>query len=43
MKNNAVPKYAGKLLSGFGKKNRIATPIKMIIGSNLFVFILLLF
>ena len=40
IKNNAVPKYARKLLSGLGKKNKIAIPIKIIIGIKLLVFIL---
>ncbi|MFH1307560.1 MAG: hypothetical protein ABIH72_01780 [archaeon] len=40
MKNNAVPEYAKKLLSGFGKKNKVRTPIIMIIRIKLLIFII---
>ena len=40
MKNNAVPKYAKKLLSGFGKKNKMVIPRIIKSKIKLLVFIL---
>ncbi len=40
MNANAVPRYAKKLVSGFGKKNRVRSPRRRIIGMSVFFFIL---
>jgi len=40
IKNNAVPAYARKLVSGLGKKNNTMSPIRIIIGIKLFIFII---
>jgi pantothenate kinase-related protein Tda10 len=34
IKNNAVPKYDKKLVSGSGKKNKTTNPVKITIGIN---------
>jgi hypothetical protein len=39
IKNMAVPKYIKKLLSGFGKKNKMESPKIIKIGMSVFVFI----
>ena len=31
IKNNAVPRYARKLSSGLGKKNKVSNPMKIVI------------
>lgn len=39
IKNMAVPMYAGKLLSGLGKKNKVINPISTIAGMRYLFFI----
>jgi hypothetical protein len=34
IKNNVVPKYNKKLVSGSGKKNKTTNPVKITIGIN---------